>query len=159
MTWFILFDPHKCIGCRTCMLACSFHHEGEFNPSLSRITTLWMKDLGRFITVTCRQCEDPLCVQACPRHAIKRDSQTGAVVVDAARCIGCRSCFIACPFGIPAIHHNAGGMVKCNLCDGAPQCVQECPRQALRFAQGEEACQDKLRTAACRLMQIVEKSA
>ena len=158
MTRFILFDPEKCIGCRTCSLACSFHHEGEFNPALARITTLWMTDIGRFVTVTCQQCEEPLCAEACPRNAIQRDSETGAVVVDEALCIGCRSCFIACPFGIPAIHHTKGTMFKCNLCEGDPECVQECPRQALSFVEADEASHDKMRKAANRLMHIVERT-
>jgi len=49
-------------------------------------------------------------------------------------------------------------MFKCNLCDGDPQCVQECPRQALSFVEAEEASHNKLRKAANRLMHIVEKS-
>ncbi len=158
MTKFILFDPEKCIGCRTCALACSFQHEHEFNPSLSRITTFWLADLGRFATVTCQQCEDPLCAQACPRNAIQRNRETGAMVVDEALCIGCRSCLIACPFGIPAIHHDRRVMVKCNLCGGDPECVQECPRQALSFMEADEASHNKLRMAADRLMHVVERS-
>ena len=120
MNKFILFEPEKCIGCRTCALACSFQHEEEFNPSLSRINTLWLSDIGRFATVTCQQCEQPMCAEACPMNAIRVDKQTTSVVVDDALCIGCRSCFIACPFGIPLIHRTKGSMIKCDLCLGIP---------------------------------------
>ncbi len=157
MNKFILFEPEKCIGCRTCALACSFQHEEEFRPSLSRIGTLWLSDIGRFATVTCQQCEQPMCAEACPMNAIRVDKKTSSVLVDEALCVGCRSCFIACPFGVPSIHYTKGTMIKCDLCLGDPQCVQECPRKALSVVEADEASQNKLRKAANRLMQLVEK--
>ena len=74
MNQFILVDPEKCIGCRTCALACSFEHESEFNLVLARIHPLWMSGVGRFFPYTCQQCAEPLCAEACPRGAIRVDS-------------------------------------------------------------------------------------
>jgi carbon-monoxide dehydrogenase iron sulfur subunit len=65
MQYFILADPEKCIGCRTCALACSFEHEELFIPVLSRITPLWIQEAGRFVPFTCQQCSEPLCAAAC----------------------------------------------------------------------------------------------
>ena len=157
MQYFILADPEKCIGCRTCALACSFEHEEAFNPVLSRITPLWMQEAGRFLPFTCQQCSEPLCAAACPRRAITVDPQNGAKIVDAALCIGCRSCFYACPFGIPAVHPAKRRMFKCNLCGGSPQCVEECPREALSLCESDEAALKKRREAAKSLIQLIEK--
>jgi Fe-S-cluster-containing hydrogenase component 2 len=159
MNKFILCDLEKCIGCRTCALACSFEHDQVFNPSLSRIGTLWMRDIGRYITLTCQQCEEPLCAEACPRNGITVDKKTGAIIVNEELCIGCRSCLLACPFGIPLIHRTEGCMIKCDLCGGDPQCVQECPREALSFVESDEATLKKRKEIAKKLMHLIEKAA
>jgi anaerobic carbon-monoxide dehydrogenase iron sulfur subunit len=157
MNKFILVDPEKCIGCRSCALACAFEHDGEFSLSLSRISPLWMEDMGRFIPMTCQQCEDAACIEACPRGAISADPKTGAKVVDEARCIGCRACFLVCPFGIPAIHRDKGCMIKCDLCGGTPQCVEECSREALSVVESDDAALRKRREAARKLASLMEK--
>lgn len=157
MNQFILVDPEKCIGCRTCTLACSFEHEDEFNPVLARIQPVWMMEIGRFLPYTCQQCEDPLCAAACPRSAIRVDPRTGAKVVDEALCIGCRSCFYACPFGIPLVNPKKKRMFKCNLCGGDPQCVRECPRDALSLVEADEAALEKRRSVARNLLTLIEK--
>lgn len=157
MNKFILVDPEKCIGCRTCALACSFEQEDEFNLTYSRIHPLWLHEVGKFLPFTCHQCEEPVCMEACPRSAISVDKETGAKIVDEALCIGCRACFYACPFGIPAIHPLTGCMNKCNLCNGSPQCVLECPREALSLVESDDAAQKKRREAARKLIVLIEK--
>ena len=157
MKTFILVDPEKCIGCRTCALACSFEHDDEFNLVFSRIQPLWLKEIGKFLPYTCQQCEEPLCAEACPRKAITVDQDTGAKIVDETLCIGCRTCFYACPFGIPVVHPLKGYMNKCNLCGGSPQCVEECPREALSLVESDDAARKKRRDAAQNLLVLIEK--
>jgi carbon-monoxide dehydrogenase iron sulfur subunit len=154
---FILVDPEKCIGCRTCALACSFEHEEEFNLSLTRISPLWMSAMGRFVPFTCQQCEDPPCLKACPRQAIRVDDKTGAKIVHKELCIGCRTCFVVCPFGIPVVHRNHGFMIKCDLCGGSPACVQECPQEALSLVESDEAAIKKRHEAVKKLVHLMEK--
>ena len=80
---------------------------------------------------------------ACPKDAIKR-SASGAVVVDTALCIGCGTCSLVCPFGVPRVSARTGKVVKCDLCDDRvtrgerPICVESCPKGALRFGEVDE---------------------
>jgi Fe-S-cluster-containing dehydrogenase component len=83
-------------------------------------------------------CEDSPCVMGCPTGAATRDDRTGAIVVNKALCIGCHSCALACPFGVPRYDQD-DKMQKCNLCIERvevglePACVRVCPMGALKF--------------------------
>ena len=65
---FVTADPEKCIGCVVCEYACSMVNENTFNPTKSRIRAMRMGPLVN-LAITCRHCEDPACVAACPRDA------------------------------------------------------------------------------------------
>lgn len=81
--------------------------------------------------IVCRQCKDPKCKESCPMDAIYISS--GIVNIDEEKCISCQQCAIACPFGAIFVHPDVTTPFKCNLCQGDPQCVKECPKQALLF--------------------------
>ena len=66
---FVSVDPEKCVGCQICEYACSFNKEKAFNPLKSRIRVVRVNQLAN-MAVTCRLCEDPACVAACPRDAL-----------------------------------------------------------------------------------------
>ena len=142
---YLVVDPKKCSGCLTCMMTCSVAHEGESNLSLSRIQILQTNftPYGDVVQSVCRQCVDPLCVNACPTGACHVDTANGNVrVIDESICIGCKLCNQACPF----IPHKAlfnpekNVAIKCDLCtntpywDGeGPACVAVCPNSAIKF--------------------------
>jgi len=125
----------KCTGCRTCELSCSFEHEGEFRPSVSRIRIIRSEEYGVNVPMFCRQCEDPPCKEKCPVDAIRKDEGTGAWLVDENLCIGCNACAEACPFGIIFVHPERHIAVKCDLCGGNPQCVKRCVYGVLKFME------------------------
>ncbi len=99
-----------------------------------------------FIKRQCLHCNDPSCVSACPVSAMIKDPETGIVRHDVSRCIGCRYCVFACPFGIPKYQYdNAFGKIaKCELCyhrldqGELPGCVSSCPTGATLFGRVDD---------------------
>ena len=98
MSWYIDMSPGLCIGCRTCEAACAEIHEKAGRQREPRITVVFTRETSA--ALTCHHCESAPCLKVCPVNALRRDD--GAVLVDEQRCIGCRMCAIACPYG--AIH-------------------------------------------------------
>lgn len=103
MNNFVVANPNKCIGCRTCEIACVVAHSDknifledaskiEFNPRLTVVKTAQVS-----APIQCRQCEDAPCANACPNGSIV--NKEGIIYVDQETCIGCKTCVIACPFG------------------------------------------------------------
>lgn len=133
MTKGIVISPDKCTGCRTCELACSFTKNDLFNPKDSAITVLPYDEVGLQVPMTCLQCEDPHCMTVCTVNAISKNEESGVVTVDDEKCIGCKMCVSACPFGNMTYSARLKQVVKCDLCKGTPQCVRECPADALNF--------------------------
>ncbi len=91
-------SPGLCIGCKTCEAACAEAHERAGRQRATRIVVVQTRDVSA--ALTCHHCESAPCLKVCPVAALHRSD--GAVLVDEQRCIGCRMCAIACPYG--AIH-------------------------------------------------------
>lgn len=154
MNRFIVAEPSWCIGCRTCEIACAVAHDGGAGVSGLKAGTFAprlrvIKSMNVSTAVTCHHCEDAPCVNACPSNAIVYKQHS--VQVEQERCLGCKTCVVACPFGamevvtVPATRQFAGVAValgvkaeaqKCDLCidraDG-PACIAVCPTDALHL--------------------------
>lgn len=138
-----ILDYSKCVGCHACIVAC--HNENKTNPFLSwrQINSFNAKKvpLAGFInlSIACNHCIEAPCLKACPAKAYERDIQTGAVIHNSEKCIGCRYCTWACPFDAPKYNHEKGVVEKCHLCnhliinDINPACANQCPTGALSF--------------------------
>ena len=135
----IFIDYQKCVGCGQCELACSFENEGIFNPTISRISVARFYSDGVYIPVVCQHCGKPACERACPVGAISRDKETGAILVDRERCMGCQLCRIACPITAPMYDSSEGVVFKCNLCGGSPKCVDACVWEAIQYIDETES--------------------
>ncbi len=131
----------KCIGCKSCELACSLTNEGQMNPSQSRIAVISFIEgkylLPAHLPFTCKQCRDAPCLNSCPVDAISmKKGETKTVAVDRDRCIGCGKCVQACPFGAMLFDREKKKAFKCELCGGEPACASICPTGAILFGPG-----------------------
>jgi len=129
----LMVDVTKCTGCRICELVCSLSHEGECNPLKSRIRVFKIEDEGIDLPCVCQHCETPLCRDVCPVDAIRRNPDTGAVIIKEELCVGCRACSLVCPYGAITMDVSRKVMLKCDLCDGDPKCVKFCLTKALIY--------------------------
>ncbi len=141
-------DPQKCTGCRQCEIVCAIRCNASGNPSVSRIRVFEWMESSFFIPVVCRQCEEAPCLAACPRETIYRDELLNRIMVDYGRCVSCRMCVAACPFGAMGFDAPRQTVFKCDLCDGDPQCVKFCYPGALSYTRPEALQYEHIRHAA-----------
>ncbi len=158
--WGMLIDITRCVGCNSCALACQ---EANQLASLGTTPAGLAKDVYTFVDRRegtnqagesaqyyvkrqCMHCLDAACVSACPAAAMYR-SPLGAVVYRPERCLGCRYCQVACPFGVPRFDWDNGltpRISKCWLCfdrlqqGQPPACSAACPTGALRFGRRDD---------------------
>lgn len=127
----------NCTGCRMCELACSSSKEGEFIPDRSRVRVVHNGLEGWSRPSICLQCEDAMCMAVCPAEAISKGETANGdrfIKVDREKCIGCRRCVAACPFGAMNFFKETRA-VKCDLCGGAPKCAEFCFYGCLNFVE------------------------
>jgi formate dehydrogenase iron-sulfur subunit len=157
-----LFDATRCIDCRACMVACSVENKIEMNK-----TRIWVAGVGLMgefpilkratMVYHCMHCNEPDCLSACPVGAYSKRND-GPVLYNKDKCIGCRYCMNACPFGVPHFDFDKGLIEgafidKCTFCPQRidiglePACVATCPTDALVY--GERA--DLVKEAHARI--------
>ncbi|AFL99384.1 MULTISPECIES: 4Fe-4S dicluster domain-containing protein [Desulfitobacterium] len=106
----MVIDSDKCIGCRTCTVACKSHNAQPPGTWWNRVFTLGssyhQSAVGEegnlqmnFLPVSCQMCDNAPCEKVCPVGATYTDER-GVVLVDFERCIGCRYCIAACPYNV-----------------------------------------------------------
>ncbi len=175
--WGMVVDTKKCRkeeGCTDCIRACHEAHNVPQIPDKTReVKWVWKEKFehafpsheteypneelhGREVLVLCNHCDEPPCVRVCPTQATWKRESDGIVMMDWHRCIGCRYCIAACPYGsrsfnwgdprphIPKIRadyptRTKGVVEKCTFCEERlargemPACVEACPEKALVF--------------------------
>ncbi len=149
-------NPGKCTGCRLCELGCSLKFTGKFNPAKARVHVI-SRDETFNVPVMCSQCERPYCMEVCPSGAITKDEKTDIVRVSTEKCVGCKMCTLACPFGAIVFSSDERKAVKCEWCDGEPECVALCPTRALKFEEADIAMRQKQRELAGKVGIIFEQ--
>jgi carbon-monoxide dehydrogenase iron sulfur subunit len=135
----LVVDPEKCTGCRKCEMICSVFHYGASDPGRSLIRVIKWESIGYYLPVTCQNCDKAFCTEVCPAKACHRDPESQKVVIDKDKCIGCKTCIITCPFGVPFFDKVLRVSVKCDFCGGDPQCAAACETRAIRYVEAEMA--------------------
>lgn len=151
----IMVDLDRCIGCKTCIVACRNNkglvdHEKAMPGGMAHYLRVESECTGTypdlkedFWVVMCQHCKNPPCVKACPNGAITKDVQTGIVQIDRDKCKGSGKCIEKCPYKV--IQFDAKGRFahKCDLCHDRvihgqdPVCVEVCLTDALTFGEKE----------------------
>lgn len=154
----LIIDARKCTGCRSCESYCALKHEGVCNPAKGRVHVVKWEQEGIYVPINCMRCEEPACELACPKQATFRNYETGAMEVDATRCIGCHSCVFACPFGATFVDSLNGRVLKCDLCDGDPTCAKVCPTGAITCEEITKETYLKLIANAACIPELVKQA-
>ena len=144
----------KCLGCKSCELACTLFHSasGDLRSAIleqpvprSRVHVIPLdekREIGGIMTMPlqCRHCAEPACAEACIAGGIVKDEETGIVTFNKEKCVGCWSCTMVCQFGSVIRLTGEAKAVKCDRCDNidTPSCVKSCPTKALVFCEREE---------------------
>ena len=156
----LIIDFEKCTGCRICEMACSLSHKKICSTTQSAIHIIKWEKEGINVPMVCQQCEKALCQEVCPVDgAIYRDPETGAMLVDIEKCLGCRMCIVACPFGGSSLDIVGRKIIKCDLCEGDPECVKFCEPQALQYLPGTTLTYIKKKAGAERLAELLTELA
>jgi polysulfide reductase chain B len=170
----LMVDLNRCIGCRTCIVACRNHKEiidhstampnkiPHFLRVESRISGTYPNLALDTWIVPCQHCFDPNCAANCPEGAITKDTQTGIVRIDKDLCTGCGNCIEFCPHGVIQFDHDAGVCYKCDLCfdrihlGEIPVCAEVCMTNALSFGE-YELMKQKARDAGRVILEDLSK--
>jgi formate dehydrogenase iron-sulfur subunit len=143
----LLVDTTRCIGCQACSAACKEHNKlpREIEPHTTAYTwTTVEQHAGVNVRRLCFHCRTPTCASVCPVGALRKTAD-GPVVYDSEKCIGCRYCIMACPFGVPKYQWDRVTPIvgKCIMCAprlsaGLPTaCASVCPTGATVFGERE----------------------
>ncbi len=138
----IYVNEEWCLGCHLCEYYCAYANSdiADMAKALKGVTInpriRVEGDNNISFAVSCRHCQEPLCVKGCISGALSVDN--GVIKVDQNKCVGCFTCVLSCPYG--CIQPTENGVIqKCQLCTnnshGEPVCVKGCPNKAIVFEE------------------------
>jgi len=138
----VYVNEEWCLGCHLCEYYCAYANSGEDDMIKAlkdkKIYPKIKVEEGENISfaVSCRHCEDPLCVKGCITGALTQ--KDGIIEIDQSKCVSCYTCILSCPYGC-VMPSETGAIQKCELCIknscGEPACVKGCPNNAIVFEE------------------------
>lgn len=147
----ILYDATLCINCKQCESGCAEQNALPYTDAVAKedrtsdhkFTYVAVRSSDKFMRRMCMHCVDPTCVSVCPVGALQK-TRLGPVIYDESKCMGCRYCMLACPFGIPKYEWSKTlpGVRKCTMCYAertslgkVTACTEACPTGATAFGE------------------------
>jgi DMSO reductase iron-sulfur subunit len=137
------FDMTKCVGCRSCEVACNEQNGNPADIKWRRVGELeggvYPDTQRTYLSMGCNHCITADCLRGCPVDAYTKDPITGIVLHSADACIGCQYCVWNCPYSVPQFNPERGVVGKCDMCRGRlldglePACVNACPENAIQI--------------------------
>ncbi|MCI9626168.1 MAG: 4Fe-4S binding protein [Clostridia bacterium] len=138
----VYVNEQWCLGCHLCEYYCAFANSGKDDmvKALKNVDIhprIQVEDGGDVhFAVSCRHCEEPLCVKGCITGALTQ--KDGVIQIDKEKCVGCYTCILSCPYGA-VVPSEEGVVQKCELCltnsAGSPACVAGCPNRAVVYEE------------------------
>ena len=139
----VYVNEEWCLGCHLCEYNCDWANSGiaDMVKALKGKTIhprIRVEEDGKITyAVSCRHCEDPLCVKGCIAGALHVED--GVVEIDHDKCVGCYTCVLLCPYGAVMPDGEGKAAQKCQLCmdnqSGTPACVKGCPNRAIVYEE------------------------
>jgi len=152
----LLYDATVCIGCKQCEQACAEKNKLRYDDTVAaeerqsdhKYTAVLTKG-DKFMRRLCMNCQEPACASVCPVGALRKTA-AGPVTYDADRCMGCRYCMVACPFGVPKYEWSKvlPKVQKCTMCSDRvatgqqTACADTCPTGATKFGERDDLIQE-----------------
>lgn len=136
----LIVNLDRCIGCYSCELACKMENDVALGERWNKVIQIepfgtWPDVHSYWLPVHCQQCDNPSCVHVCPTGA-SYVNDDGTVLVDKEKCVGCKYCMMACPYGVRSWNESQQVVEKCTLCQQLtsagelPHCVKNCCGEA-----------------------------
>lgn len=155
----IVVNIDRCSGCYACQMACKMQNDVALGLAWNKVRIVGpvgeYPNLVRYaLPLMCQNCENAPCVEVCPTGATYRDEESGAILVDSERCIGCQACMGACPYGQRSYNEATSTVEKCNLCHELtakgelPACVKSCAAGARFYGDLDDPDSDVSRELA-----------
>jgi len=154
----IVVDLNRCIGCFACEIACKTENDIALGEHWCKVITEGptgtFPDIEEYwLPTMCQQCKDAPCVNVCPTGASYR-SDDNVVLVDKSKCIGCKYCLMACPYGVRSWNAELKCVEKCTLCSQLtavgekPACVAACCGEARFYGDLDDPSSDASKALA-----------
>ena len=149
----MLINTKKCVGCYACRMACQMINKLEPEEAFISYKEIeqgtYPSVYAETVPVQCMHCENAPCQQVCPTHATYT-TDSGVVLVDEEKCIGCKYCMAACPYQVRVRNEETGAVDKCRFCTVSAEttgtkmcsCVEACLTGARMFGDLDDPDSD-----------------